>query len=173
MAPAVFWGSLLVLIGLTIIINVVFRINIPIPRIIFAFVLIFLGIKLLLGKHISVLGHESQNIQTHVVTTDKNQHEYNVVFSKDSKDLRTISFASGEPVKVHINTVFGQCDVHVSNDIPLRITSNTAFASVNMPDGNSIVVGSTNYKNAAFDSTKPYIDLKLDIVFANVRLYFH
>jgi hypothetical protein len=45
----VFWGSVLILLGLSVIIEHVFHINIPVFKMVFACLLIYLGIRLL-GK---------------------------------------------------------------------------------------------------------------------------
>mgnify|MGYP003990967287 FL=1 len=45
-----FWGVMLVLFGASMILRAVFNLDIPIFRIIFALVIIYFGVKLLLGR---------------------------------------------------------------------------------------------------------------------------
>ncbi len=172
MTPAVFFGVLLVVIGFSIIINVVFKIHIPVVRIIIALLFVFIGIKILLGKQVQLFGKNTASVAQPTMVGSEPMQEYNVVFSKGVVDLRKMEFTNNQPAKVHVNVVFGNCDLILSKDIQYRITSNTAFASVNIPSGNNVVVGSTAYQSEGFDASKPYIDLKLDVVFSNTKLIF-
>ena len=173
MSTAIFWGSILLLIGLTMIINVIFKIDLPVARIAVAAVLIFIGVKLLLGKHLRVFNHESAQCNVQYNATDKSKQEYNVVFSKGSVDLRNITLTGNEPVRVDVHTVFAHTELHLTKDMPFRITSNTAFASVNIPNADSVVVGTTGYQSDSLDTSKPYLDIKLDCVFGQTELVFH
>jgi len=174
MSGAIFWGSILLLIGLTMIVNVIFKVDLPVARIVLAVVLIFIAVKLLFGRHIRVFNHESKQCNEYYYTGDNKKHqEYNAVFSKGHVDLRTVQLESNEPTHVLIHNVFGSTDVLMSKDVPFRITSNTAFASVNIPNGNEVVVGTANYQSDSLDTSKPYLDVKMDVVFGNVKVMFY
>lgn len=172
MTSFVFLGSFLVVIGLVIILNVIFKINIPVFRILIAFVFLFIGIKILLGKNVNVLGHNTAHVNTEI-NIQPGSHEYNIIFSKNIVDLRDTAFTDNKPARTHVNVVFGQCEIFLSKDIPFRITSNTAFASIKQPDGNTVVVGSIKNQSNDLDESKPFIDLKIDAVFAEVSLVFY
>jgi hypothetical protein len=172
MTSVVFLGSFLVVMGLVIILNVIFKVDIPVFRILIAFVFLFIGIKILLGKHMNVFGHNTAQINNTSINQPGSQ-EYNIVFSKNIVDLRDTSFTDNKPVRTHVNVVFGHCEIFLSKDIPFRITSNTAFANIKQPDGNTVVVGSTKNQSKDLDESKPFIDLKIDAVFAEVSLVFY
>jgi hypothetical protein len=44
----------------------------------------------------------------------------------------------------------------------------SAFAGADLPNGNSAVFGSTTYESPAYAADKPYLDLKIDVVFGGV-----
>ena len=58
MAPGLFWGVLLVLIGLAAIFRVVFDVNLF--GVLFAFFLIFIGVSMLVGKPWMFRGHKDE-----------------------------------------------------------------------------------------------------------------
>ena len=49
LASGVFWGSVIILFGVSIILNAVFGISIPVFRVVLALILIYFGIKILAG----------------------------------------------------------------------------------------------------------------------------
>jgi len=176
MSGAIFWGSILLIIGLTMIINVVFKIDLPIVRIAIAAVLIFIGIKILFGKHMRVFNHESEactNTYTYNNTGGQKNQEYNVVFSKGQVDLRNVTFDNNEAKVIQVHTVFGSTDINLNKETPCKITANTAFAQVNVPSGNEVVMGTSHYQSDSLDTSKPYLDLKIDCVFGNVKVNFY
>jgi predicted membrane protein len=54
MSVSLFWGLVLILIGLSLIIKIVFNIDFPIFKILFAFLFIYIGIKVLVGRNFSL-----------------------------------------------------------------------------------------------------------------------
>jgi predicted membrane protein len=176
MSGAIFWGSILLIIGLAMIVNVIFKIDLPIVRIAVAAVLIFIGIKILLGKHIKVFNHESAACNysyNYKYSNDQKNQEYNVVFSKGQVDLRNVVFENNENKYVQVHTVFGNTDVYLNKETPCKITANTAFAQVNVPSGNEVVMGTSHYQSDSLDTNKPYLDVKIDCVFGNVKVIFY
>ena len=172
MSGAIFWGSILLIIGLAMIINVIFKIDLPVVRIALAAVLIFIGIKILLGKHVKVFNHESKACN-YTYTNDPKHQEYNIVFSKGQVDLRNVTFENNESKLVLVHTVFGNSEINLNRETPCRITSNTAFAQVNVPGGNEVVMGTSHYQSDSLDTGKPFLDLKIDCVFGNVKVNFY
>lgn len=174
MSGTIFWGSILLLIGLVMIVNVIFKMDLPVMRILLAAILIFIGVKLLLGKHVRVFNHESHEYHYSSFNADnKSQQEYNVVFSKGHVDLRNVTFDKDQPLQVEIHTVFGTTDLYLNKQTPCRIMANTAFATVNIPNGNNVVVGTSSYQSDSLDTSKPFLDIKMDVVFGSTKVIFY
>jgi predicted membrane protein len=175
MGPALFWGLLLILIGLSFIFRIVFNIDFPLFKIIIAFLFIFLGLRLLFGSFgfVNIRGGEND-----VIFGEKrfdyfeDNKEYNVIFGKGVYDLRDEDLERGTK-KVKLSTVFGGSEVKISKDIPVRIRVDAAFAGAELPNGNTAVFGNTSYESPDFDPAKPFLDIKIDVVFGGVevRLY--
>lgn len=175
MGPALFWGLLLIILGLAMVFRIVFNIDFPLFKVIIAFILIFLGIRLLFGsfgdRHLKVDGNDVVFGEKRFNTLEDDK-EYSVVFGKAVYDLRN-EVLEGERRKIKISTVFGASEIKLSRDIPVRIRVEAAFSGVSLPNGNSAVFGNTTYESPGFDSNQPFLDIRLDVVFggAEVKMY--
>jgi predicted membrane protein len=175
MGPSLFWGLLLVVLGLSLIFRIVFNIDFPLFKIFIAFVLIFFGVKLLFGsfrepiietKDSDVVFSEKQ------FSNPENNRDYSVVFGKGVYDFRDIDLKN-EKQRVKISTVFGASVIKINKATPVKIKVESAFAGTELPNGNSAAFGSTTYTSPDFDSEKPYLEIKLEVVFGGceVRSY--
>jgi predicted membrane protein len=175
MGSGLFWGILLIIIGVSFIIKIVFNIDFPIFKIIIAFFFIYLGLKIILGDGFSFFN--KRNTETDVVFGESNFNninhgkDYNVVFSKGNFDLRNITLNDSGPTCIKINTVFGGSDLWLSKSMPVRVSVDAAFAGAQMPNGNSAAFGSTLYASENLDITKPFLDVKADVVFGGLRIH--
>ncbi len=178
MGSALFWGLLLIIIGLSLIFRIVFNINFPLFKFIIAFAFIFLGIKMLVGSFGS---HSKINMnanETDVFFGEKrydkfkDHKDYNVVFGKGIYDFRQYDVLN-DVGKIKISAVFGSTLIKLNKDMPVKIKVDAAFAGVQLPNGNSAVFGTSVYESPGLDSTQPFLEIKLDVVFggADIRLY--
>ncbi len=69
LASGVFWGSVIILFGISIILNSVFGISIPVFKIVLALILIYFGISILAGKAFNVPKVSTINDKTIDVTS--------------------------------------------------------------------------------------------------------
>lgn len=175
MGPALFWGLLLIVIGLSFIFRIVFNVDFPLFKIIIAFLFIFLGLRLLFGSFgvVNIRGGENDVIfgEKRYDYFESNK-EYNVIFGKGVYDFRDVNLEDGTK-KVKLSTIFGGSELRISRDMPVRIRVDAAFAGAELPNGNTAVFGNTSYESPDFDPGKPHLDLKIDVVFGGVevRLY--
>lgn len=176
MGAGIFWGIVLILIGLGLVIKIVFNIDFPIFRFIVAFFFILLGIKMLIGdfgvlkhhhRHGDVIFNE-RKIHGRVV----GQEEYNVVFGKAEIDLRDIELKPGRN-RLEINAVFGSANVILNKDVPVKIKSDVAFGGISLPDGDTGGFGSSTFVSDTLDENGTYLYIKASAVFGNmnIRLY--
>ncbi len=172
MAPGLFWGVLLVLIGLAAIFRVVFDVNLF--GILFAFFLIFVGISMLIGKpwmfRHSRDEHNTMFAETATVVQPKDNSEYNVIFGKSVYDFRNIQFPDNEPIRVKINTVFGNSVLIINKDTPVKIKSDAVFAGSSMPDGNSVAFGSIQYTTDTFGVALNQLIIDAPVVFGALQV---
>jgi hypothetical protein len=159
----VFWGSVLVLLGLSVIVRIVFNINVPVFRVVFALILIYLGIRVLMG------GAWCRPTCGAAVFSDVNisslsgQKEYNVIFGKGTIDA-TDSTITDKNRNVRINTVFGDAHIIISAKVPTVVKVSSAFSGARMPDGSTVSFGEYLYKNkAATETSDPNATRRIDV----------
>jgi predicted membrane protein len=172
MAPAVFWGILLVIIGLSIIFRILFDINLF--RVLLGVILILIGIKILVGnKGIFNFGPVKGDVIFSSRTISEppgNKAEYNVVFARSVFDYRKVYFKKDKPVKIKINTIFGATEIKVNEDSPVKIKVNAVFAGAKLPDGNTVVFGSGGWQGNTFDPDGNYMIIEADVVFGSLEV---
>jgi predicted membrane protein len=167
MAPSLFWGMLLIIIGLAAIFRILFDVNLF--GVFFSFFLIFAGISMLIGRpwlFLKNMNDRNTFFEEKAVTLQPRDHEeFNVVFGRSVYDLRTIQFPDNEPIRIKINTVFGNSLIIINKNTPVKIKSDAVFAGASMPDGNSVAFGSIQYKTESFGVALNHLIIDAPVVF--------
>lgn len=158
-----FWGGILVLIGLSVILKAVFHIHFPVVRVIFGLIVIYFGVRLLMGGGWCRMSSNTVMFEeSNVVMTGKHD-EYSVVFGKATVD------AAGDVTpadrRIRVNTVFGQSTIRINSSIPTLVKVSSAFAGARLPDGNLISFGEYTYRNAACRNAEPLRRVHVNVVF--------
>lgn len=173
MGAGLFWGLLLILIGLGIVIRVVFNVNIPVVKFVIAFFFIFIGIKLLVGNF-HFLNHRSDEDTTifsesRIDGIDKEFKEHNIIFGSSTIDLRDVDLSSGSK-EINVNTIFGSCLIKLSEQTPVKIKADAVFGSARLPNGETAAFGSGNYESENFNRDTNYLYIKGDVVFGGIEI---
>lgn len=172
MAPGLFWGVLLILIGLAAIFKVVFDVNLF--SVLFALFLIFIGVTMLLGRPWIFHGHRGKHDTMFEERTFQespgDNTEYNVIFGRSVYDFRDFKFTDNKSVKVKVNTVFGNAVIKIDKNKPVKIKSDAVFGSATMPDGNSVAFGSINYETNAFATDTNTLYIEAPVVFGALQV---
>jgi len=124
---SLFWGILISLIGVSIILKYAFNIDLHLIRIFFGIILILFGIKLITGFG----GRQFVKKSIHYNTFPSGK-DYDIVFSNRTLDLSKYQDINKMPKE--INVVFGNGAILVPDNINLEVTSTTVFGSTIMPD---------------------------------------
>jgi predicted membrane protein len=164
----VFWGVVLILIGLGVIINVVFGIKIPIFRTIFALFLIYLGIQMLTGISFWSKSKKSAVFEEKAIEVITAADKYDVVFGKGEIDLSGIELKD-QNVRVDINTIFGGSVIKIDPAIPTKIVASSAFGGAHLPDGNVVAFGQYTYKTENFKSAEKHLLIHAAVVFGGIE----
>jgi predicted membrane protein len=172
MGWGIFWGIILILIGASFIIKVIFKIDFPVMKFMVAFFFIFLGIRILIGSRF-VERHSEHDVvfnESRVQVTEIKNKEYNVVFGKSVIDLRNVSLQEGR-TRMTINTVFGGSEIILNDSTPVRIDSDVAFGGAQLPDGtNNGGFGSTTFRTDNLNEDSTYLHIKTNTVFGGCRI---
>jgi predicted membrane protein len=172
MGTGAFWGILLILIGLSLIIKVIFHIDIPIFKILVAFFFIYLGLKILLGHSFTPFRNcrEENTVifGERVYLRPESNKEYNVIFGKAIFDWQHFhpDSLTDQQIDIKINTVFGSSEVILPPDVATTIHASAAFGEARMPNGNTATFGDTSFQR---DSTHTgcHINIRADVVFGS------
>jgi hypothetical protein len=169
MSNDLFWGIVLIVIGLSIILK--FAFDISIVRIVLSVAFILIGIKILIGK--PVIRHNGSENQ--VIFGERNYSsspvhgaEYNTVFGKGVYDFREIKDLPERRTKVKFNTIFASSEIILPPDLPVRIKSDAVFGTAAMPNGNTVSFGSINFENRAENVDTSMLVIDVSVVFGSM-----
>lgn len=160
-------GTLLMLWGLSVIINIFFHIHIPVFGIIFGIFLIYIGIQILVGPSRSrwrcwSCDEDTASCRTtfmgsfHTKVNDDVSAkgfplEYKTVFGNSTIDLSTITLeklkSETTPVIVNTETTFGKAVIILNKSVPTRIIAKSSFGKIMVPDTTTITFGSYTYNS--------------------------
>lgn len=164
----IFWGVVLILVGLAVIINVVFGIKIPIFRTIFALFLIYLGIQMLTGLSFWNKSKKSVVFEEKTIEVTIASDKYDVVFGKGEIDLTGIELKD-QSVRVEINTVFGGSVVKINPAIPTKIIASSVFGGTHLPDDNMVAFGQYTYKTENFKEAEKHLLIRATVAFGGME----
>jgi len=169
-------GLLVMLLGLSMILNIIFHVHIPVFKIAFALFFIWLGIKMLTGSiGLRKSAHFSDNNSvvfgsSRFTYKPGELNKFNVVFGNATLDLSQIRDTIITNEEVEINTVFGETKVILPDSIPVTVKADAAFGEVRLPNQSTASFGSSEYKSPVFDHSKPELVVKVSTVFGSTRV---
>jgi hypothetical protein len=160
-----FWGIILILFGVSIIVRIVFHVHVPIVRIVFALILIYLGIRVLVGGNWLCRQGNRTVFGSSTMSIASGDNEYKIIFGTAAIDA-TAEVTGGAPERISIKTVFGRSKATISKAVPTVVRVSAAFGEARLPDGSSVSFGETTYKNAlAREGKTPMREIDAQVVF--------
>ena len=161
----VFWGVLLIILGLCAIFKTIFHINISLFRIGFALLIIYIGLSMLFKE--SPGGPKGILCFDNRVLVLEEQDEYNVIFGRGLFDLTTLPSDNGAR-RITLNVVFGEGVIKIKRDAPLTIKVNSVFSGARLPDGNRITMGEYIYRSGEKTENKERVLVEVNVVFGSL-----
>ncbi|MCG8701188.1 MAG: cell wall-active antibiotics response protein [Bacteroidales bacterium] len=172
MGPGLFWGILLVAIGLSIILKVIF--NISMFRIIVAILFILIGVRVLISKPMWKNNKKESDTLFNERTVRIEQLddiEYNTIFGKTVYDFRKVQVDSTPDYKIEFNAIFGHSEIILPDDLYVRIKADAVFAAANMPSGTTAAFGSTIYESEPGGArNKTPLNIEAHAVFGHIDI---
>ena len=155
----VFWGLLIIVLGLLLVIKQLFNLDMPVTKITFGFFFLLLGIKILFFNNWNFLNVSTSHdviFGSNTMIYNEEEDEYNVVFGEGKLDLTELTQSPED--KIEVNAVFGEMKVYISKNTKLIIKQDAAFGSVKVePDKHKDVPKTITVKlkaNAVFGSLR-------------------
>ena len=175
MGPGIFWGVILIVLGISILFKVLFGISMF--RVIIAVLFILVGVRMLIGrpawtKKGAQIDDNTIMFGERVVQVDNLENtEYNTIFGKSVYDLRNLQDFNNLPEKVEFNAIFGQSEIYLPKNLYVKIKADAVFASVVMPNGNTAAFSTSNFESKP-DSVLNNEPLQLEAhaVFGNITI---
>lgn len=174
----VFWGIVLCLIGGAVIIKNVFDLDFPVGRVVFAVILVLVGIGFLTGKDLfrapeNKSGFRSWNKREASVVfgntdfgKDQIREAYSIIFGQGVIDLTGIP-ESEIPRRIEVDTVFGNTRIILPADLAVSIKGDTVFGNTSWPDRVTTAFGDRIWESPAVASENGRIMIKSDCVFGS------
>ncbi len=166
-----FWGILIILTGVTLLVRVILNVDFPVLRIIAGSFLILLGIMIISGSSgvwpLKTAENELFFKSSLVKGTDQLSPEYHLVFSHTVFDLTGFDLPDKEK-NLKINNIFSGSTVLMDPDLPVNIEVDAMFAGVKMPGRNTPLFGRGVYTSDGFDPEGPHLNISVNIVFGNI-----
>lgn len=172
----VFLGLLFIIIGVLIVIKALFKIDIPIFRLIVAFLFVLIGIKILLDgfrpkPETKTASPHTQNIifSERIIEWDGIRKGYDIVFASGHIHLHNALYLK-ERTDLKISTIFAASEIQIPAKVPVKIDISSAFGEVNLPNNESTTMGHYEYTSPNFSNRKPYLNLRLDTAFGRTDI---
>jgi hypothetical protein len=159
-----FWGVILILIGLSVILRTFFHIHIPFFRILVALFFIFLGIKVLTGFNKPIRPDKGTTVFGDTRVPGPDQKEYSTIFGRSEIVLKQDS-----PVR-EVNSIFAETVLRVPSGVAAKIVCDAVFSGARFPDGTVISFGSYTWKSEGLDESKPHIVVRASSVFGGLAV---
>lgn len=165
-----FWGIIIILIGVSMVLRYVFNIHFPIFRIVIACLLIFWGLRMLMGS----IGSNRYYYENSTVFSNsrhsynRSNNSYNVVFGRGELDLRNVKVEKNQ--RIQVNSVFGSYIIKIDDSIPIKIISNVAFGNIRTPDDTDNAFGKYTYRSSGLNEDAPFILIDANVVFGDLKV---
>jgi predicted membrane protein len=171
MGAGLFWGIILIVIGLSIIFRIIFDINIF--RIVIAIIFILIGIKILIGRPFIYSEKGENNVifgERRHTSAPVNGMEYNTIFSKTIYDFTGADLLPDLRTGITFNTIFGSTEIILPPSIPVKIKTDAVFSAATMPNGNSVAFGNINYSSPEATDSSTILEIRAHVVFGGLKI---
>ncbi len=165
---AVFWGVVLIALGVWLIVRRYMPTPLPIWRILVALVFVYLGVRILTSGSWSprVTNGDTTVFSESTVLGSAGRHDYNVVFGTSNIDLTSVSAEGGDQ---EINVVFGTATVRVDPQQPVLVRMSAAFGTAEAP-GVTVSFGDREWRSPAYRDGAPALRIRANAVFGRLLI---
>lgn len=170
LSSGIFWGFIVILFGVGILLKSVFHVNIPFFKILIGIIIIFFGISFIVGamsqrKSEAIFRDYNFNFETI-------EKEYNIVFSKGVFDFTNFNFSNYNGEFIKINSAFSKSEIYLSRNFEYEIRADSVFGVVSLPNGESVSFGNIARLENAENSGLKRINLHVSSVFGETKILY-
>lgn len=164
MNQSLIWGTILVVLGLSLILKSLFHITIPLLRPFVGCVLIYLGLSIMMDPFNESVDKKTVLFGKSLLQAHEAINTYNITFATGVVDLSAMHV--GGPRSITVNIVFGSGELILNQATPTKVTVNALCSRATLPDETLVSFGRNTYKTV--DDREPMLTIHLNVVFGNV-----
>ena len=165
----IFWGALLIILGVWFIVRRSVPVHIPVIRIIIAVLLVYAGVRILARGPVSTDRNTAVFSESTMRYSPDRGREYNLVFSSGAIDLSQAA-PSGASIHAEVNVIFGSGTLRVNPSLPVRVNMSSAFGTVESPNGRSVAFGDMVYTTPSYRDGSPALEIHATAVFGRLTI---
>ncbi|TXJ39573.1 hypothetical protein [Brachyspira aalborgi] len=170
LSSGIFWGFIVILFGVGILLKSVFHVNIPFFKILIGIIVILFGVSIIFNainsrRNNTVFREYNFNFGTI-------EKEYNIVFSKGVFDFTNFNFSNYNGEFIKINSAFSKSEIYLSRNFEYEIRADSVFGVVSLPNGESVSFGNIARLENAENSGLKRINLHVSSVFGETKILY-
>ena len=170
LSSGIFWGFIVILFGVGILLKSVFHVNIPFFKILIGIIVILFGVSIIFNainsrRNNTVFREYNFNFGTI-------EKEYNIVFSKGVFDFTNFNFSNYNGEFIKINSAFSKSEIYLSRNFEYEIRADSVFGVVSLPNGESVSFGNIARLENAENSELKRINLHVSSVFGETKILY-
>jgi len=166
----IFWGVLLIVVGVWFLVRRYVPVHIPVIRVIIAVLFVYIGIRVLVRGPVV---HDRNTVifsdSTALHYTPDSGRDYNVIFSRGDVDLTPVA-VSATSIRAQVNVVFGSATLHINPATPAKVNMSSAFGTVDAPGERTVAFGETVYTTPAYKAGAPALEVRAAAVFGRLTI---
>ena len=178
-----FWAILFLAIGVILLIQTVFKIDLPIVRIAIGLFIMYIGFKIIAGGFgVRVNRFKVDKISTETETVFSNSNDlkvrqndgglnrkFSTAFGSSTLDLRDLT-TEELATEFKIENAFGRTRVLTNPATPIIAQIDSGFASVQVRDQKVGAFGEAELRTPEYKADLPALKLKIEAAFGSVEI---
>ena len=171
LSSGIFWGFIVILFGVGILLKSVFHVNIPFFKILIGIIVILFGVSIIFNA-INSTRRNNTVFREYNFNSGTIEKEYNIVFSKAAMDISNFDFSNYNGEFIKINSVFSSSEIYLSRNFEYEIRADSVFGVVRLPNGESVSFGNIARLENAENSELKRINLHVSSVFSETKILY-
>lgn len=171
LSSGIFWGFIVILFGVGILLKSVFHVNIPFFKILIGIIVILFGVSIIFNA-INSTRRNNTVFREYNFNSGTIEKEYNIVFSKAAMDISNFDFSNYNGEFIKINSAFSKSEIYLSRNFEYEIRADSVFGVVRLPNGESVSFGNIARLENAENSGLKRINLHVSSVFSETKILY-
>lgn len=171
LSSGIFWGFIVILFGVGILLKSVFHVNIPFFKILIGIIVILFGVSIIFNA-INSTRRNNTVFREYNFNFGTIEKEYNIVFSKGVFDFTNFNFSNYNGEFIKINSAFSKSEIYLSRNFEYEIRADSVFGVVRLPNGESVSFGNIARLENAENSGLKRINLHVSSVFGDTKILY-